>query len=94
MQSLYVYCDVVKPQHVGDTLAPLLDIVPVQGMPGQRQHYALNQLTYLPVNRTFIEALNIEICDEYGKHVKFPDDVENVICRLRFRRCKPNGFML
>jgi hypothetical protein len=94
VQSLYVYSDIVKPQHVGDTLAPLLDIVPVQGAPGQRVHYSHNQLTYVPINRTFVESISIEICDEYGAHVIFPDDVENVICRLRFRRCKQIGLTL
>ena len=94
VQSLYTYCDIIKPQHVGDTLAPLLEIVPVQGIPGQRIHYSVNQVTYLPVNRTYIESINIEICDEYGNPVTFADDVENVVCRLRFRRSKPNGLML
>jgi hypothetical protein len=94
VESLYVYCDLVKAQHVGDTLAPLLEIVPVQGIPGQRVHYSVSQLSYLPVNRSFVESINIEICDEYGTHVIFPDDVENVICRLRFRRIKHTGLML
>jgi hypothetical protein len=94
VQSMYVYCDVVKPQHVGDTLAPLLNIVPVQGSPSQRVNYPMTQLEYLPVNRTFIDCISVEICDEYGKHVKFPDDVENVVCRLRFRRSKHSALML
>ena len=94
IQSLYVYSDIVKPQHVGDTLAPLLEIVPVQGIPGQRVHYCFNPLTYLPVNRTFIESIDTEICDEYGNHVVFSDNVENVVCRLRFRHSKNNTLIL
>jgi hypothetical protein len=94
VQSLFIYSDIIKPQHVGDTLAPLLEIVPVQGVPGQRVQYCFNQLTYLPVNRTYIESIEIEICDEYGNHVVFPDDVENVICRLRFRRSKHSALVL
>lgn len=92
-QSLYVYSDIIKPQHVGNTLAPLLEIVPVQGVPGQRMHYSFGQLTYLPVNRTYIDSISIEIRDEYGNYVAFSDDVENVICRLRFRRSK-NGALV
>ena len=91
IQSLYVYSDIIKPQHVGDTLVKLLEVVPVQGTPGVRVHYPVNPLTYLPVIRTLIEDIAIEICDESGNYVTFPDDVENVICRMRFRRSKRNA---
>jgi hypothetical protein len=88
VHSLYVYCDIVKEQRVGDTMAPLLEIVPVKGVPGNRIHYSVNPLTYLPVNRDYIDSINIVIMDEYGNPVVFPDDVENVVCRLRFRRVR------
>ena len=88
VQALYVYSDIVKDQHVGDTLAPLMEVVPVQGSPGQRVQYNLSPLSYLPVKRTFIETIKIYICDEYGNSVTFPDDTETVVCRLRFRRAK------
>ena len=29
--DLYVYCDIIQPQYVGDALAPILRIVPVEG---------------------------------------------------------------
>jgi hypothetical protein len=88
VHSLYVYSDIVKEQRVGDTMAPLLEIVPVRGVPGNRVHYSVNPLTYLPVNRDYIDTINVVVMDEYGKPVVFPDDVENVVCRLRFRRVR------
>ena len=88
VHSLYVYSDMVKEQRVGDTMAPLLEIVPVKGVPGNRLHYSVNPLTYLPVNRDYIDSINIVIMDEYGHPVVFPDDVENVVCRLRFRHVR------
>jgi hypothetical protein len=88
VHSLYVYSDIVKEQRVGDAMAPLLEIVPVKGVPGNRIHYSVNPLTYLPVNRDYIDNINIVIMDEYGNPVVFPDDVENVVCRLRFRRVR------
>ena len=78
----------MKEQRVGDSMAPLLEIVPVRGVPGNRIHYSVNPLTYLPVNRDYIDSINIVIMDEYGNPVVFPDDVENVVCRLRFRRVR------
>jgi hypothetical protein len=94
VHSLYIYSDVVKEQRVGDTLAPLLEIVPVRGVPGNRVHYSVNPLTYLPVNRDYVDSINIVIMDEYGKPVTFPDDIENVVCRLRFRRMRPHAMQI
>ena len=88
VHSLYIYSDIVKEQRVGDTTAPLLEIVPVKGVPGNRIHHSVNPLTYLPVNRDYMDSINIVIMDEYGNPVVFPDDVENVVCRLRFRRVR------
>ena len=88
VHSLYVYSDIVKEQRVGDSMAPLLEIIPVRGVPGNRVHFSVNPLTYLPVNRDYIDSINIVIMDEYGNPVVFPDDVENVVCRLRFRRVR------
>ena len=69
-------------------MAPLLEIVPVRSVPGNRIHFSVNPLTYLPVNRDYINSINIVIVDEYGNPVVFPDDVENVVCRMRFRRVR------
>ena len=86
MNSLYVYSDIVGQQRVGNTSAQLMDIAPVQGAPGQRAHYAFDPLTYLPVNRSFIETIHIIIHDGNESEILFPDDVQNVVCRLHFRR--------
>ena len=34
--DLYVYCDIIQPQYVGDALVPLLRVVPVVGKDGER----------------------------------------------------------
>jgi hypothetical protein len=90
-QALYVYTDIIDDQYVGDTLAPLLGYVDVEGIPGSRVGHTCNPLMYLPVNKAYIDTIQIRICDEYGKDVKFPDDVENVVVRLHFRRAKHSG---
>jgi hypothetical protein len=88
VQALYVYTDIVEPQHVGDTMAPLLDYVDVRGTPGERICHVSNPPVYMPVDKTHIDTITIRICDEHGKDVKFPDDVENVVVRLLFRKVK------
>jgi hypothetical protein len=84
--SLYVYSDIIDHQRVGNTSAQLMDIVPVQGAAGRRVHYVSDPLTYLPVSRNYIETIHITIHDENGSALLFPDDTDNVICRLHFRR--------
>jgi hypothetical protein len=86
VNSLYVYCDVVGHERVGDSCAQLMDIVPVQGAPCQRTHYVFDPPAYLPVNRNFIDVIRIIIHDGSEGEVLFPDDVQNVVCRLHFRR--------
>jgi hypothetical protein len=85
VQSLYVYSDIVEHQRVGNTSAQLMDIAPVQGSPGQRAHYVFDPPTYLPVCRNFIETIHIIIHDGDEGQTLFPDDVQNVVCRLHFR---------
>ena len=86
--SVYVYGDIVESQHVGDTMAPLLAYVDVDKSLGERVGHVCNPLVYLPVCRTYIDSISIRICDENGNKVPFPDDVENVVVRLLFRRQK------
>jgi hypothetical protein len=86
VKSLYVYSDIVDYQRVGDGSAQLMDIAPVQGAPCQRQHYVFDPPTYLPVNRNFMDTIKITIRDDSDNEALFPDDVQNVVCRLHFRR--------
>ena len=88
IHSLYLYSDIVEHQLVGNASAQLMDIAPVQGSPGQRAHYVFDPPTYLPVNRNFIETIHVTIHDGAGGETLFPDDVENVVCCLHFRRAR------
>ena len=47
--DLYVYCDIMQSQYVGDALVPLLRIVPVEGKDGERisKSFIRPQCTYL-----------------------------------------------
>jgi hypothetical protein len=86
LHSLHVYSDIVEHQRVGSTSIQLMDIAPVQGSPGQRAHCVFDPPTYLPVTRSFIEPIRIIMHDGDEGEALFPDDVENVVCRLHFGR--------
>jgi hypothetical protein len=86
--ALYVYADVDEPQHVGNVMAPLVGYADVNGKPGDRICHTCNPPIYLPVNKSYIDAISVRITDEHGKNVMFPDLLENVVLRLHFRKAK------
>ena len=94
VNSFYVYSDIAKYQAVGDTEAPLLGIVPVQGEPGNRLYWSFNPLCYLPVNRSYISEIEILLCTEDGERVLFASASDNVVCSLRFRKSRRSHQLL
>ena len=49
--DVYVYCDIIQSQYVGDALVPLLRIVPVEWKDGERISGSFIRPQYLPVSR-------------------------------------------
>ena len=50
--DLYIYCDIAQAQYVGDVLVPLLRIVPVEGVDGQRiTSHSCARSTFLSIGR-------------------------------------------
>jgi hypothetical protein len=92
LHALYVYADVVEPQHVGDVMAPLIGYVNVYGKPGDRISHTCNPPIYLPVIKSYIDAISVRITDECGKNAMFPDLLEHVTLRLHFRKVKGVSF--
>jgi hypothetical protein len=92
LHALYVYADVVEPQHVGDTMAPLIGYADIRGKPGDRISHTCNPPVYLPVAKSYIDAIRVRITDERGDNVMFPDLLENVVVRLHFRKAKSVSF--
>lgn len=80
---IYVYCDVVEPQIVGDVQAPLLKIVKVEGRDGEivNAHYVRPH--YVPIIRKQFQTIQIEIRTNSGSLVPF--ERGKVILVLHFR---------
>ena len=47
--SLYIYCNLIEPWLVGDSWAPLLHIVPIEGHGGQMVTKTYQHIHYLPL---------------------------------------------
>ena len=82
--SMYVYCNVVDSQIVGDTFAPLLRTISVRGNRGDVINETFDRPHYVPVNTDEISTIEINIKDDTGDDVSFQSG--KVLCKLHFRQ--------
>ncbi|KAF0146820.1 MAG: hypothetical protein FD143_3227, partial [Ignavibacteria bacterium] len=54
--SMYIYCDVIKYQIVGDSQAPLIATMPIHGSRNQKCFWEFNPPYYFPVNKKSITS--------------------------------------
>lgn len=84
---MYVYCDLVEPQMVGDTVAPLLKIVNISTT---TYVYGLHKSTsfidphYVPVMNRSFDSVEIDLRDSTGRHLPFHFGTSCV--KLHFRK--------
>ena len=81
---MYVYCNVVDSQIVGDTFAPLLRTVAVSGERGSVITSTFDRPHYVPVSTDEVGMLEINIKDDTGEDVSF--QFGKVIVKLHFRQ--------
>ena len=92
LHSMYVYSDLIRPRHVGDTAAPLLRTVPLEssGNTPENQNVVFNHIYFLPIIRHDIPTIEIDIRDDIGRPVPFEDS--RLLVTLVFRRRVSGGF--
>jgi len=82
---LFVYCDVVKSQLVGDAMGRLLRIVRVPDEDKRKTHHVeFSKPQYMPVSQHYFPQFMVDIRDERGCPVSF--DSEPLIMKLHFKR--------
>ena len=87
LHSLYIYSDVIEAQIVGDTMAPLLRIVQVEGKDGDIVSRTFQDPPYFPVSRKTFDSIEVDIKDDTGERVPFESG--KVIVQLHFRERRP-----
>lgn len=87
MSHIFVYCDIVKPQIVGDIFCPLLRIINISMNKGETVTNEFRP-NYLPLNRLEFDTIEILLCNEFGEEIQF--DHSQCIVTLHFRKSK-NG---
>jgi hypothetical protein len=71
---MYVYCDLVEPQMVGDTVAPLLKIVHIDTTGykyGAHKEVHFTDPHYLPLVKSSFESVEIDLRDIKGSSLPF-----------------------
>ena len=82
--ALYVYCNICKPQIVGDIYAPLIRTVAVKGTRNQHITISYNPPHYVPLGTREISEIEIDIRDDTG--MKVPFTFGKVVCKLHFKQ--------
>ncbi|GFY50519.1 putative uncharacterized transposon-derived protein F54H12.3 [Trichonephila inaurata madagascariensis] len=80
---IYVYCDLIEPQIVGDVQAPLLKIVKVEGKDGEVVNAHYTRPHYVPVIRRHFQT--VEMVLRFHSEELVPFERGRVIAVLHFR---------
>ncbi|WP_150149506.1 hypothetical protein [Candidatus Enterovibrio escicola] len=79
----YVYSNICESQHCGEYQIPLLRIVEKRGSYGEPVIISYNKLHYIPVNKTRLDTIKIEIKSDLDKNIRFA--YGKSILKLHFR---------
>lgn len=85
--QMYVYCDIVEPQLIGDTMAPLLQIINIDTISyvyGANKYVQFSTPHYVPLMKSSFENLEIDLRDHTGAHLPFHFGTSCV--KLHFRK--------
>ena len=90
INHIYLYTDITKYVNVGEIVAPLLRIIPMQSYVGNNRmdHYThiFSKPHYIPVSRQNIESIHIDLRNDLGENIPFI--AGRSIVKLHFRRPK------
>ena len=84
VSTIYVYCDIVEPQIVGDTGAQLLKSIPAEGKFGDIIAKTFTNIQYVPIRTKSFEAVEVLLRNDTGDPVPF--ERGKVVITLHFRQ--------
>ena len=84
VSTIYVYCDIVDPQIVGDTSAQLLKSIPAQGKFGDVIAKTFTNIQYVPIRTKSFEVVEVLLRIDTGDPVPF--ERGKVVITLHFRQ--------
>ena len=78
IHSMYVYCDIVEPRMVVDSMVPLLRVVPVEGANRNMVTCIYENVHYIALQRKSFDTVEIDIKDSTGQSMPFERGTLNV----------------
>ena len=84
IDNIYVYSSIVEFNNVGDTVAPLLSVIPVHGKHGDFVTYEPQRPEYKPITQNYISEIELQLNTSKGELVNFESGVVTVT--LHFKR--------
>jgi hypothetical protein len=85
-ETLFLYSDVCEYQAIGDSVGPLLKLVPVSVKELERQCNEYDTPQYIRVKSRDLRKLEIRLCDTTGAEIEFQGDRTFTIVQLHFRK--------
>jgi hypothetical protein len=86
--TLFIYCNLIEPQIVGNALTPLLRTVAIEGKQGDFVSSIFPSPHYVKVQTKTFDTVDIAVKNDQGQDVRF--NYGKVIVKLHLRRVKPS----
>jgi len=80
--NMFVYCNLIRPQYIGDKMGRLLRILPLTGDDAQSNNINFNPPYFYPLELNEIDTIEIKLCNEIGEPIHF--QTGSVIVTLLF----------
>ena len=84
IQSLFIYLDICEYQLVGDTEAPLLQVVSTNNANENYFEKIYDSPHYVPLSRNNLETIEVDIRSDLGEPIQFQSG--KVVVKLHFRK--------
>ncbi|GFV21548.1 uncharacterized protein TNCV_5121351 [Trichonephila clavipes] len=81
--EVYVYCDIIAPSLVGDSLASILKIIPVANEQNEQIVKNFSVPLYFRVKKQFFDVIEIEMRTSSGTPIKFISGKSNLVLSFR-----------
>lgn len=82
--NIFVYCDLCEPIRVGNASAPLLRSLAFNGYKhGEMVHTHYTTPMYIPINKSFIDTIEVRLCDAAGQIIGFVEGITTLILHLK-----------
>ncbi len=88
--SMVLYTNIIEHHVMGDTRAPLLRILNVEGMHGETISKSYKNPHYIPLKQKLVDMIEIAITDDTGQSIPFVSG--RVIATLHFRKRRSSYF--